>query len=166
MRVRLSVGFCKSSGLSGICASDDDEAQSSSESASSILFISILPARNLRTVFGSVRPRGDAPEIVRGKDTRTASRVSRRGLRANGRRHPPRATRLIFVMPSVGFEPTTNGLCLPLRLSPRPASAGFVVWTFSSLYASAVKSLHLPQKSLEAWLGITVPLSRLRLPRI
>lgn len=28
-------------------------------------------------------------------------------------------------MPSVGFEPTTNGLCLPLRLSPRPARAGF-----------------------------------------
>ena len=69
-------------------------------------------------------------------------------------------------MPSVGFEPTTNGLCLPLRLSPRTASwAEFVVWTFPSLYASAVKSLHLPRPG-GAWLGITVPLSRLRLPRI
>lgn len=68
-------------------------------------------------------------------------------------------------MPSVGFEPTTNGLCLPLRLSPPPPVEGFVVWTFPSLYASAVKSLHLPRRG-EAWLGITVPLSRLRLPRI
>ena len=70
-------------------------------------------------------------------------------------------------MPSVGVEPTTNGLCLPLRLSPRTASAAeFVVWTFPSLYASAVKSLHLPRLCGVAWLGITVPLSRLRLPRI
>ena len=43
--------------------------------------------------------------------------------------------------------------------------AEFVVWTFPSLYASAVKFLHLPRRG-EAWLGITVPLSRLRLPRI
>ena len=45
-------------------------------------------------------------------------------------------------------------------------SAVFVVWTFPSLYASAVKSLHLPRRAGEAWLGITVPLSRLRLPRL
>ncbi|HEV2799688.1 MAG TPA: hypothetical protein VGW12_04280 [Pyrinomonadaceae bacterium] len=37
----------------------------------------------------------------------------------------------------------------------------FVVWTFSSLYASAIKSLHLPHTSPRgAWLGITVSLSR------
>ncbi len=56
-------------------------------------------------------------------------------------------------MPSVGFEPTTNGLCLPT--SAFAASFEFVVWTFSSLYESAVKSLHLP-KTISAWLGITV----------
>ncbi len=68
-------------------------------------------------------------------------------------------------MPSPRLERGTNGLCLPLRLSPPTASrAEFVVWTFPSLYASAVKSLHLPRRG--AWLGITVPLSRLRLPRI
>ena len=48
-------------------------------------------------------------------------------------------------MPSVGFEPTTNGLCLPA--TPFDAPFGFVVWTFSSLYESAVKSLHLPDRS-------------------
>lgn len=46
-------------------------------------------------------------------------------------------------MPSVGFEPTTNGLCLPATTFA--ASFEFVVWTFSSLYESAVKSLHLPK---------------------
>ncbi len=45
-------------------------------------------------------------------------------------------------MPSVGFEPTTNRLCLPTTLFN--ASFEFVVWTFSSLYEFAVKSLHLP----------------------
>lgn len=69
-------------------------------------------------------------------------------------------------MPSPRLERGTNGLCKPLRLSPRTAlRAVFVVWTFPSLYASAVKSLHLPRRG-GAWLGITVPLSRLRLPRI
>ncbi len=69
-------------------------------------------------------------------------------------------------MPSPRLERGTDGLCLPLRLSPRTAlRAEFVVWTFPSLYASAVKSLHLPRRG-GAWLGITVPLSRLRLPRI
>lgn len=56
-------------------------------------------------------------------------------------------------MPSVGFEPTTNGLCLPTTAFA--ASFKFAVWTFSSLYALPVKSLHLPQNS-EAWLGITI----------
>ncbi len=45
-------------------------------------------------------------------------------------------------MPSVGFEPTTNRLCLPTTAFA--ARFRFVVWTFSSLYESAVKSLHLP----------------------
>jgi len=71
-------------------------------------------------------------------------------------------------MPSPRLERGTNGLCLPLRLSPRPGPGGteFVVWTFPSLYASTIKSLHLPRLGGVAWLGITVPLSRLRLPRI
>ncbi len=55
-------------------------------------------------------------------------------------------------MPSIGFEPITNRLCLPTTTFV--ARFRFVVWTFSSLYESAVKSLHLPIKS--AWLGITV----------
>jgi len=46
-------------------------------------------------------------------------------------------------MPSVGFEPTANRLCLPATAFA--ARFRFVVWTFSSLYALAVKSLHLPQ---------------------
>ena len=46
-------------------------------------------------------------------------------------------------MPSVGFEPTANGLCLPATAFA--ASFEFGVWTFSSLYESAVKSLHLPK---------------------
>ena len=33
-------------------------------------------------------------------------------------------------MPSVGFEPTANRLCLPA--TPFDAPFGFVVWTFSS----------------------------------
>jgi hypothetical protein len=37
----------------------------------------------------------------------------------------------------VGFEPTTNGLCVLLRLSP-PEKIQFVVWTISSHYVSAV----------------------------
>jgi len=48
-------------------------------------------------------------------------------------------------MPSVGFEPTTNRLCLPTTLFN--AFFKFVVWTFSSLYEFAVKSLHLPKNS-------------------
>jgi ADP-glucose pyrophosphorylase len=46
-------------------------------------------------------------------------------------------------MPSVGFEPTTNRLCLPATTFA--ARFRFVVWTVSSLYESAVQSLHLPQ---------------------
>ena len=45
-------------------------------------------------------------------------------------------------MPPVGFEPTANRLC-----SPSTAFAArfrFVVRTVSSLYESAVQSLHLP----------------------
>ena len=38
--------------------------------------------------------------------------------------------------------------------------SGVVVWTFSSLYASAIKSLHLSLFSIGTWLGITIPLSR------
>jgi len=45
-------------------------------------------------------------------------------------------------MPSAGFEPATNGLCLPATTFA--AFFKFVVWTFSSLYESIVKSLHLP----------------------
>ncbi len=45
-------------------------------------------------------------------------------------------------MPSVGFEPTTNRLCLPAAAFA--ARFRFVVWTVSSLYESAVQSLHLP----------------------
>src|SRR5882672_11381993 len=46
----------------------------------------------------------------------------------------------VGLMAPVGFEPTTNGLCLPLRLSPRsdPFEPEFVVWTISSLYVSAI----------------------------
>ncbi len=47
-------------------------------------------------------------------------------------------------MPSGGFEPPTNRLCLPATLFN--ASFEFVVRTFSSLYESAVKSLHIPIK--------------------
>jgi hypothetical protein len=67
------------------------------------------------------------------------------------------------MVPSVGVEPTTNGLCLPA--TPFDAPFGFVVWTFSSLYESAVKSLHLPAK-WPAWLGITMHFQMFRLPRI
>jgi len=45
-------------------------------------------------------------------------------------------------MPSVGFEPTTNRLCLPATAFA--ARFRFVVWTVSSLYESAVQSLRLP----------------------
>ena len=48
----------------------------------------------------------------------------------------------MFRMPSIGFEPITNGLCLPATAFA--ASFEFVVWTFSSLYALPVKSLHIP----------------------
>ena len=46
-------------------------------------------------------------------------------------------------MPSGGFEPPTNGLCLPSTFFN--ARYRFVVWTFSSLYEFAVKSLHFPR---------------------
>lgn len=68
-----------------------------------------------------------------------------------------------FEMPSAGFEPATNGLCLPATAFA--ASFEFVVWTFSSLYALAKKSLRLPQIP-EAWFGIAVFFSKLRFPRI
>ena len=69
-------------------------------------------------------------------------------------------------MPSVGFEPTTNGLCLPLRLSPRPSVRG--LWSGLSLrFTRLPSSLYtFRARAGVAWLGITVPLSRLRLPRI
>lgn len=65
-------------------------------------------------------------------------------------------------MPSEGFEPPTKGLCLPATAFAAPF--GFVVWTFSSLYALPIKSLRLPQD--EAWFGIAVLLSQRRFPRI
>jgi hypothetical protein len=45
-------------------------------------------------------------------------------------------------MPPVGFEPTANRLCLPATAFA--VRFRFVVWTVSSLYESAVQSLHLP----------------------
>lgn len=69
----------------------------------------------------------------------------------------------LIKMPSVGFEPTTNGLCLPATAFA--ARFRFVVWTFSSLYALAVKSLRLPF-FIRAWLGIIMCLLTFRLPRI
>ena len=41
-----------------------------------------------------------------------------------------------------GLEPPTKGLCY--STSAFAAPFGFVVWTFSSLYGSPIKSLHLP----------------------
>lgn len=66
-------------------------------------------------------------------------------------------------MPSIGFEPITNGLCLPATAFA--ASFEFVVWTFSSLYALPVKSLHLPQ-ILRLGSGLPFRCARFRLPRI
>ncbi|REJ77506.1 MAG: hypothetical protein DWQ47_14110 [Acidobacteria bacterium] len=69
--------------------------------------------------------------------------------------------RPLKLVPSGGFEPPTNGLCLPA--TPFDAPFGFVVWTFSSLYESAVKSLHVPDRS---GFARDHRISRLRLPRI
>ncbi len=66
-------------------------------------------------------------------------------------------------MPSVGFEPTTNRLCLPAAAFA--ARFRFVVWTVSSLYESAVQSLRLPILQ-PAWFGIALHFSMFRFPRI
>ena len=49
---------------------------------------------------------------------------------------------LLKGLPSIGFEPITNRLCLPATAFA--ARFRFVVWTVSSLYESAVQSLRLP----------------------
>lgn len=67
-------------------------------------------------------------------------------------------------MPSVGFEPTTNRLCLPATAFA--ARFRFVVWTFPSLYALPVKSLHIPAFLRLALLGIAILFAQLRFPRI
>jgi hypothetical protein len=93
--------------------------------------------------------------------------LRRREGREGKHNFPSRPSRLRNVaespMPWQGLEPRTNGLCLLLRLSPRTGARArtvFVVWTFSSLYASAVKSLHLPRAEA-AGLGSGLP-SRFR----
>ena len=58
-------------------------------------------------------------------------------------------------MPSVGFEPTTNGLCLPA--TPFDAPFGFVVWTFSSPPRRVCCQVSTPFPTwIGTWLGITV----------
>jgi predicted nucleic acid-binding Zn ribbon protein len=70
----------------------------------------------------------------------------------------------MFVMPSPRLERGTNGLCLPPRLSPPPTRRGS--WSGLSLRFTRLPSSLYTFLTSEAWLGITVPLSRLRLPRI
>ena len=53
-----------------------------------------------------------------------------------------------------------NGLCFTTTASPLREWTEFVVWTFSSLYASPIKSLHLPHPQA-AGLGSGLP-SRFR----
>lgn len=59
----------------------------------------------------------------------------------------------------VGFEPTTNGLCLPLRLSPR-FDLAIEVCGLDYLFTLRVcRLVSTPSSSLvEAWLGITISL--------
>ena len=57
-----------------------------------------------------------------------------------------------------GFEPPTNQLCIPLRLSP-PLSGSWAGLSLHPRGMSAIESLHLPlskKVKKEAWLGITM----------
>jgi hypothetical protein len=73
---------------------------------------------------------------------------------------PCAALMLVFKVPPQGFEPRTNRLCLPLRLSPRSVPNCLQsLWSGLSLRFTrlplSLYTFHAPRCGM-AWLGITI----------